>query len=35
VLEQSAKAIRAVLSDGIEKAMAIWNADLGLRIADL
>ncbi len=34
VLEQSAKAIRAVLSDGIEKAMAIWNADLGLRIAD-
>ena len=35
VLEQSADAIRAVLSDGVEKAMAVWNADLGLRIADL
>jgi PTH1 family peptidyl-tRNA hydrolase len=35
VLERSAEAIRAVLSDGIEKAMARWNADLGLqRIAD-
>ena len=34
VLEQSAKAIRAVLSDGIEKAMAKWNADLGFRISD-
>jgi PTH1 family peptidyl-tRNA hydrolase len=27
VLEKSADAIRAVLSDGIEKAMARWNAD--------
>ncbi len=35
VLEQSAAAIRTVLSDGVEKAMAMWNADLGLRIADL
>lgn len=35
VLEQSADAIRAVLSDGIEKAMAVWNADLGFGIADL
>ncbi len=34
VLERSAEAIRAVLFDGIEKAMARWNADLGLRIAD-
>ncbi|MDQ3087550.1 MAG: aminoacyl-tRNA hydrolase [Acidobacteriota bacterium] len=34
-LEKSAAAIRAVLSDGVEKAMAVWNADLGLRIADL
>jgi len=34
-LEKSAAAICAVLSDGVEKAMAVWNADLGLRIADL
>lgn len=27
VLEKSAEAIRAVLSDGIERAMARWNAD--------
>ena len=35
VLEQSAEAIRAVNSDGDEKAMAKWNADLGVRNADL
>jgi len=34
VLQQSAKAVRAVLSDGIEQAMARWNADLGFRISD-
>jgi PTH1 family peptidyl-tRNA hydrolase len=27
ILERSADAIRAVISDGIEKAMARWNAD--------
>ena len=35
VLEQSAEAIRAVICDGVEKAMAKWNADLGMRNADL
>jgi len=34
VLERSAEAIRAVLSDGIEKAMAIWNAERGMRSAE-
>ena len=34
VLEQSAEAIRAVISDGVEKAMAKWNADLGMRNTD-
>ena len=35
VLEQSAEAIRAIINDGVEKAMATWNADLGIRNADL
>lgn len=34
ILAGSAKAVRAVLRDGIEKAMAQWNADLGLEKAD-
>jgi peptidyl-tRNA hydrolase, PTH1 family len=34
ILERSAAAIISVIRDGIEKAMARWNADLGLRIAD-
>ena len=34
ILDKSAKAIRAVLSEGAEKAMAIWNADFGMRSAD-
>jgi peptidyl-tRNA hydrolase, PTH1 family len=34
VLEQSADAIRSVINDGVEKAMAKWNADLGMRNAD-
>jgi peptidyl-tRNA hydrolase, PTH1 family len=34
ILEKSAEACRAVIRDGIEKAMAQWNADLGLRIAE-
>lgn len=35
VLETSADAVRAVVRDGVDKAMASWNADLGLRNADL
>lgn len=35
VLETSADAVRAVVRDGVDKAMAAWNADLGLRNADL
>jgi len=31
ILEESAKAIRSIVSDGTEKAMARWNADLGLK----
>lgn len=34
VLDESVEAIRAVLTDGIEKAMAQWNGNLRLRIAD-
>jgi PTH1 family peptidyl-tRNA hydrolase len=34
ILERSADAISAVIAEGIEKAMAKWNGDLGLRIAD-
>lgn len=34
ILEESASAVRAIIKDGPEKAMALWNADLGLRIAD-
>lgn len=34
VLEKSAEAIRTVISDGAERAMAKWNADLGMRNAD-
>jgi len=34
ILEQSAQAIRSVIKDGAEKAMAKWNADLGVRTAD-
>ena len=32
ILERSADAVRSVIKDGIEKAMARWNSDLGLRI---
>ncbi|MGI8787548.1 MAG: aminoacyl-tRNA hydrolase [Pyrinomonadaceae bacterium] len=35
VLERSAEAIRAVLADGVEKAMAVWNAERGVRNAEL
>ncbi|MDQ3221649.1 MAG: aminoacyl-tRNA hydrolase [Pyrinomonadaceae bacterium] len=35
ILEYSADAVRAVLKDGVEKAMAEWNADFGTRNADL
>jgi PTH1 family peptidyl-tRNA hydrolase len=34
ILDQSAEAVRAVIRDGAERAMARWNADLGFRIAD-
>ena len=34
VIEQSAAAVRSVVIDGVEKAMAKWNADFRLRIAD-
>jgi PTH1 family peptidyl-tRNA hydrolase len=34
ILEESANAVRAIIKDGPEKAMALWNADLGLRNAD-
>jgi len=34
VLEYSADAVRALLKDGAEKAMAEWNTDLGIRNAD-
>lgn len=30
ILEESAKAIRSIITDGTEAAMARWNADLGL-----
>lgn len=31
ILEESANAIRSIITDGMEKAMARWNSDLGLR----
>lgn len=34
ILEESAKAVRSIIADGTEAAMARWNADLGLRIAE-
>ncbi len=34
ILEESANAVRTMIKDGPEKAMALWNADLGLRNAD-
>lgn len=34
ILEESANAIRSIISDGTEKAMARWNADLGSRNAE-
>jgi len=34
ILEESANAIRSMITDGTEKAMARWNSDLGLRNAD-
>jgi PTH1 family peptidyl-tRNA hydrolase len=34
ILEESANAIRSIVKDGTEAAMAKWNADLGLRNAD-
>lgn len=30
ILEESAKAIRSIINDGAEKAMARWNSDLGI-----
>jgi PTH1 family peptidyl-tRNA hydrolase len=34
VLEESANAVRSIISEGTEKAMAQWNSDLGSRNAD-
>lgn len=34
ILEESAKAIRSIITNGTEKAMARWNSDLGLQISD-
>jgi len=33
-LEESANAVRSIISEGTEKAMAQWNSDLGSRNAD-
>jgi len=34
ILEESANAVRSIISEGTEKAMAQWNSDLGSRNAD-